>query len=526
MRRPALAAAAVNPLQAQVTHVKSVPAPVGGWNARDPLAKMAPIDAVTLENWFPRVSDCAIRGGEADHATGFAARPKTLAVYSPPTGSNKMFAATNGGVFDVTSAGAIGASVAARTEGYHVWLQMGVSGAHYLLMFNGVDKPLYYNGTSWIAVDGVSAPAITGVTTMNLISANVYKRRLFLIEKQKLSFWYLAADAVGGAATEFLLGPLCSKGGFLMAMGTWSFDSGAGPDDFAVFITSEGELIIFTGTNPGDATNWSLVGVYNIEAKPLGRRCFAKWGGDLILITDRGALPVSKLLQQKTSIDYASALSNKIENAFVEAARSYGANEGWEGVILPSQSAFIFNIPVAANTTYHQYVMNTVTKSWCKFSAWDASCFVVFNKELYFADADRVAKAWIGHSDDGANIVADAKTAFNYFGDNKQAKRWGLMRPQLLTDGALSFSLGLAVDFQVNAPLDTATYSVAAGATWDVSLWDNANWAAGLEIKQSWLTPQARVGYCAAGLLRIATNSLEVQWVSTDYTYETGGVIG
>lgn len=510
----------------QVTRVVAVPAPVGGWNARDPLAAMAPTDAVSLENWFPRVSDCTIRGGSADHVTGFAARPKTLATYNPPTGTNKMFAATDAGVFDVTSAGAVGASVAARTAGYHVWLDMGVSGGTFLMMFNGVDKPLYYDGATWTAVDAVSTPAITGVTTTGLVSATVFKRRLFFIENNKLSFWYLtAADAVGGAASEFLLGPLCSRGGYLMAMGSWTFDGGTGPDDFAIYVTSEGEVIMFKGTDPGNSTLWTLVGVFQLTAKPIGRKCLAKFGGDLIIVTEFGALPLSKVIQT-AAIEQTQAISSKIANAFIEAARSYGGNQGWESIIYPAQNAFLFNIPVTANATYQQYVMNTITKNWCKFSGWNASCFALFNKELYFADATKISKAWTGRADSGANVVADAETAFNYFGRATQAKHWKLFRPQLLTDGDLTFSLGLAIDFQIVPNLSTATYAVTSGARWDVDLWDVGMWAAGLEIHQAWQTPAAQMGYAAAGLLRIATNALEVQWVSSEYVFEEGGVLG
>ena len=50
----------------------SLPAPVGGWNARDALAEMAPTDAVTLVNWFPTPSQVVLRQGFAKWATGFA----------------------------------------------------------------------------------------------------------------------------------------------------------------------------------------------------------------------------------------------------------------------------------------------------------------------------------------------------------------------------------------------------------------------------------------------------------------------
>lgn len=509
-----------------VVVAKTIPAPVGGWNARDPLADMSPLDAVGLVNIFPRVSDCAVRGGAANHATGFLAQPKTLALYTPPTAVNKMFAANNSGYFDVTSAGAIGATVAALTDGYCNWTQMGVSGGHYLLSFNGVDKPWYYDGTTWIAIDGASVPAITGVTTTLLISANVYKRRLFLIEKGKLAFRYLtAADAVGGVASEFLLGPLCQKGGYCMAMGTWSIDGGNGPDDYAVFITSEGEAVVFTGTDPGSVNTWTLVGVFQLAAKPLGRKCLMKYGGDLVYISEAGAVVLSKALLS-VAIDYKSALTDKIRNAFTIAANAYGGNAGWEGIPFPAQNAILFNVPVANGLTYEQYVMNTITKSWCKFSGWNGSAFAVFNKELYFADVNKVSKAWTGFGDYGVNTTADAQTSYNFFLDLERAKHWKLVRPQISTDGNITFALGLSVDYRPVTGLNAASYSVTTGAHWDVDLWDAGSWSGGLEIQQNWSTIAALEGYCASMLVRFTTMGIEIQWISTEFVYERGGILG
>lgn len=525
MRKPALIERGQAVSKKQVTHVKTIPAPVGGWNARDPLAAMKPLDAVQLENWFPRVADCVVRGGESSHVTGFAALPKSIMLHTPPTGTKRMFASTNAGVFDVTSAGAVGAAVAACTEGYWNWTQMGVSGGHYLLMFNGADNPLYYNGTTWVSVTAVSAPAITGVTTSTLIAAAVYKRRLFLIENGKLSFWYLPVDAVGGAAVEFLLGPLAQKGGQLTAIGNWSFDGGDGPDDYIAFVTSEGEVIVYTGTNPADALAWSLVGVYFV-GKPIGRKCFEKYGGDLVLITEFGVFPLSKSLLS-ASIDYKLALTNKIEGAFNTAARTYGSQQGWEGCLLPLQSAFIFNIPTSANgSTGEQYVMNTTTKAWCKFTGWNASCFEVFNGELYFATGTRIAKAWTGRADNGANISASAKTAYHNFGDRSQEKEWTLFRPLILADGTVAFSIGLSIDFEQNPPLSSATYSSVSGAVWDTAIWDTAFWTAGLEIQSDWRTPGSRPGEWAAAIFNVVTTTVEIQWVANDYVYQVGGVLG
>ena len=59
-------------IQRTSNNVASLPAPVGGWNARDALANMAPTDAVTLDNLFPGVSSVMLRGGYIRHATGIS----------------------------------------------------------------------------------------------------------------------------------------------------------------------------------------------------------------------------------------------------------------------------------------------------------------------------------------------------------------------------------------------------------------------------------------------------------------------
>ncbi len=44
-----------------VSQPVSLPAPTGGWNARDGLTAMGPLDAVTLTNWFPATTECQLR---------------------------------------------------------------------------------------------------------------------------------------------------------------------------------------------------------------------------------------------------------------------------------------------------------------------------------------------------------------------------------------------------------------------------------------------------------------------------------
>jgi hypothetical protein len=482
---------------------------------------MSPTDARELVNIYPSATECELRGGQAAYATGVTGTVETLAVYNQMSGTNKLFASDSNDIWDVSSAGAASAQSATVTNGRWTTINFGDGTNNWLIMVNGVDSPLYYEGTTWLSVTGATSPALTGVTSSNLIHVNEYKGRLIFIEKDSLSFWYLAAAAAGGALTEFDLASFCQRGGYLMWSATWSFDSGDGPDDACVFMTSEGEVIVYRGTNPSSAADWVLTGVYQI-GKPLGRRSFKKYEGDLLVITQEGVYPLSAALQSQ---DKRFALTDKINSAFNEFARSYGALFGWDITYLPLKNALIFNVPTVEGGIHYQCVLNTITKAWCRFDSWDGECFAEFNDELYYGASTVVQKAWTGTSDGGSEIIATAKAAFTGFGNSSQLKQVSLFRPILRVNGSISYLSGFDVDFSDNPITGLSTYSVVSGAVWDSSNWDEGYWAAGLEVVKEWTSPTNNVGYYVSGGLKINTATLKVRWVSNDYVYETGGVL-
>ena len=176
-----------NRSRVQTSSVASIPAPIGGWNARDALADMKPKDAVALENWFPRTAYVEGRGGYTSHATGLTGNGKTLASHNALNGTSKFFAFTDSGIYDVSSAGAVGASGLARTNGKHQCVNFGDGTYNYLIGCNGVDGPAYYDGSSWLEVTDITSPALTGVPTTDLIAPIVFKGRLIFIQKDRKS---------------------------------------------------------------------------------------------------------------------------------------------------------------------------------------------------------------------------------------------------------------------------------------------------------------------------------------------------
>jgi len=319
--------------------------------------------------------------------------------------------------------------------------------------------------------------------------------------------------------TEFDLSTEAKKGGYLLAMATWTRDGGSGVDDFAVFLTSEGEAIVYQGTNPSAANTWAKVGSYAI-GKPLGRRCVAQYGGECVVITQGGTFPLSALLQGGDEKD-KFALSYKIQTAFVDAARSYGSTFGWEVFTYPAYDALLVNVPIAEDGEHQQYVMNTLTKSWSKFTDWDAEDFAVFNGELYFTAGTVVYKAWTGTDDNGSNITFYGKQAFQDFGDSQQ-KQCQLFMPFLAVNGSIAYGADIDVDFEDDEISGTVTYTTVGAAVWDAANWDEGYWGSGLEMVKQWSSPNEWQGRWISTKVKIDSNSLTCQWMATSLVYTHG----
>lgn len=504
-----------------VAGTSATPAPVRGWNARDAINLMKPEYAYRLVNWWPMASYLQVRDGSADHATGLPAQVESLLVYRPENGSEKLFAVSGNAFYDATSPAAVGAPMVSSL-GSNRWesVNFSTTGGNFLVCVNGVDDLRLYNGTTWTAINGASTPAITGVSTAALIKVASFKERLFFVEKDSLKVWYLPVKSIAGAASLLDLRSVFRRGGSLVAIASWSLDSGAGPDDYLLLITDQGEVAAYKGTDPSNSATWSIIGRYTI-APPLGP--VLDWGGDVLIATKEGVIPASKALidgQTKPGI----ALSDQILSAWSEAAQLWGGNFGWQLVHYPHASMLLCNVPVNPGRQV-QYCMNSQTGAWTQFEGWSANCWATFKGDLYFGGNQVVRHAWTGSNDAGAAVQADAVTAFSPFGDPVSIKQWRLGRPTLSVTGAVEdVRMGLCTDFRLSTPEGAVQIAGTAGAIWDTSLWDQAVWGGSPEAQNGWYALEG-VGYYGALALRVRTKTARVTWSATAYLFETGGVI-
>ena len=575
----------------------SLAAPIGGWNARDSIAEMSPLDAVTLTNMFPTPSDVQLRYGYTQYSTGITGQVYSLMNYNAPTSEN-LFAVANGVIYNSTSQAAATSVFTGLTNSKFQHINISNAGGHFLVACNGADPTMIYDGSAWfkvattttaqtissitrsgttatlttgsahglitgnrVTITGATAndyngtyvitvtgtttftyvmattPAanatvvgtytvlgITGVDSSTFINVNLFKNRLWFTQKDTLKVWYLDVNSIGGAANALDLSGIARNGGFLQAMGTWTIDAGQGVDDYAVFVTNMGEVIVYNGTDPTSATTWALKGVWQL-GQTFNRRCFFKFAGDLLLLTQDGLVPLASALQS-SRLDPRINITDKIYQAVSQAASSYYDNYGWQVNYYASLNMLILNVPISNGI--QQYVMHTITKSWANFTNINANCWEVHGKaDIFFGGNGYVGRFWDGTNDNGSNINATIQQAYSYFDTKATLKRFTMARPIFISDNALPTVLvGISTDFNPVPPTGSVTFNPysGSGSKWDVALWDVAYWAGGNNVIKQWQGVTG-IGFSGGISMSIASQGVDLHWASTDIVFETGGVL-
>lgn len=504
----------------QTAGTTSVPAPVKGLNARDAIASMPPDFALVLDNIFCTPTEVQSRLGTSNWVTGITGWVETVGHYKSPT-QNNLFAAANSAIYDVTASGAVGsAKLSGFTNNRWQWTNFATPGGNYLHMVNGQDALVQYDGTTWSKITG----AITGVSTSSLIHVNAFASRLWYVQVNSLNVWYLPVNSIAGAAQVFPLGSVAQMGGYLMAMMTWTVDNVNGIQEYAVFITSEGEVLIYQGYDPDFAATFTLVGQYVI-GRPVGRRCFVKMGSDNVIICSDGIVSLAKELT--TDRKLSEAFSYNIQNLINADVASYASNFGWQPLYHPLGNMLLINVPQTQNSYQYQYIMNTITGAWSTWNyennAFNAACWDVLDDVLYYGGNTIVGVANTGYDDNGAAITWDIKPAFNYFGKLGQQKYFTYVRPIIASTDTVNLSYILDLDYDDTKPA-APSVSTGSGSPWDTSPWDITPWGGTPTINRDWLAVGG-IGYAAALRISGSTNGMQASLQSIDYVYEGGGVL-
>lgn len=519
---------------AQVSKTFSQAAPVKGINAFDSIAAMPEGSALVLRNLFAQPYGCQVRRGYVQHVTGLPSNVETLMAHN--TSNPQLYAAASG-LWNVTvpNEAAVDTGITTTNDRWQHINFPNPAGVN-LVAVNGADPLLWIknDGTIVEVIEGDgTGDTIKGVDPKKLIHVACHQKRLWYVEEDSMNGWYMPPDQITGEAKLFNFGALFSRGGFIMQIATWTIDDGNGADDHLAVITSEGEVAIYQGINPDAAETWSLQGVYFAGA-PIGRRAAAKYGGDLVILTQFGIIMLSDLLKSTKVNPGEQNMGQWIQQIISGLASTVGHNFGWQPFIFPGANMLMVNVPVNVNQNI-QYVMNDITKAWSEFIGYNAYCWELYEQRPCFGSGNAVYRAWEQNTDDaivanetfhvtkGSAIRAEAQTAFSYFNAMGVNKHFKLCKPVIMSEGAFQLSLACNVNYSLKTATSPASVNWTEPGRWNEALWNEAYWAGGLESFQQWL---GIVGIGVTASLRLLILSeTETYWASTDWLYEIGGVM-
>ena len=498
----------------------SVPAPVGGLNSRDSLDAMPPTDAIVMSNFFPTVEKVTLRDGFTEFCTGIGTgNVETLVEHNAGANRQLLAIGSNGTLYQIDS----GSAVSKKTGLANGRAESIEFNNLSIFVPSGANVPFSWNGTT---ASDLSITLSDSTNPNTLTGVHAYKNRVYYFTGSDQNFYYSATvDTFQGNFTKFPVGLVGTFGGNLIMISTLNIDGGEGVDDLLALIMSSGEVLIYSGSDPS-ASNFALVGTYRIAEPVNEKRAIAKLGGDVIVMTKEGYLPLSQVVRQDIVGNKAAAISEKIRGTVINQVKATGSSTGWQIFVSPDGDKVYFNYPTGEGTDpFNQHVFNPIIRAWCLFENLPSYVWGQYDGDTFFGGSGGKVYKITGDSDNGSDITGDLVTSYNYFNDRAAIKRFSSVQPILEGETTIDFSFGVGVDLGSAAAIEVTQVSFASNlAEWDEATWDDFFWGdttgAGVTKRRKAVN---RLGYSSALRIKVATSTQTISFISAHYTFAPGG---
>lgn len=532
--------------------VKSIPAPVGGINASDNIANMPQTDAVSLINWVPDALGIKCRKGFREWAINFPGGravgsifgyinsttvfPSGAFITDPTAMPGNLFAATDAGIYNVTSQtnapALVQALSGADNAGWFSTVQMAIPGGEFLLACSETDGYFTYDGTTWVKrVAGAAAGQINGADPANFVQVATFKRRAWFVQRNTTRAWYLPVDSIAGTVQSFDFGPQFKRGGHLAYLANWTIDAGEGIDDFLVAVSSNGDVAIYKGTDPSNASTFSIVGTWFVGQIPVGRRAFGQYGGDLVLISAEGVYPISLITRGGAQFLSASGkeYTAKIRPLIGPDLRSSFTSRGWQAFLHPSERLMVINVPNYGSVRNKQYAMSTTLNAWSQFDNIPIYCIGGTAGYAFAGTRDgRVLLLFNGFFDNvpfgastGQGIAGSVVPAYSYFNSPARNTHFLMVRPTFLSADTPNYIVGVSVNFSVTTPTGAPSFATTTTSMWNTANWDAGVWGGAQRVFAEW-TSVGAIGFSGSASLSTLCVG-DTTLTSIDYMFTGGG---
>lgn len=376
-------------------------------------------------------------------------------------------------------------------------------------------------------------PTVGGVDPATLAFVTVWGNRVWFVARDTANAWYSGINSLYGTLTKFPFGARFRAGGDLRGLFNWTIDGGSGVQNSLVAVSGGGDVAIYQGTDPAQASSFALKGVWSLGGGgvPFGRRIATDYGGDLLIMSSVGVIPLSKLTQGNPIFDRSQYATQKISNLFGQAAYAGRGLKGWTVRLHPQDNTLMINVPHLDGTTY-QLVMSLNTKGWSIYRDLPTvTSMEAWTGDLYFGTSDGRLCKNTGYLD---AVTLAAPTAFKAIQfevltsfqnlESQRYKRIHLIRPQFISQGgAPGFSVGARFDYDFTELPTVSAQPSNSGNVWGTGKWGTATWSGDYAPSKE-VRGTTGAGVAAAIIVR-GTATSRTSLVGIDVIFDQGGVL-
>jgi hypothetical protein len=311
-------------------------------------------------------------------------------------------------------------------------------------------------------------------------------------------------------------------------------------------------VLVFTGTNPADPSNWRQEGRWAISP-PLGMNAHIQIGGDLIVLTVDGIVPLSQALLRDVSQLELAMLTRTIKPLWRENVDER-RDKPWTVKKWDEIGQLFVTWPGGDPGERMCAVSNLVTGAWARLVGYDAMCFVRMRRDMFFGTQDGIImQAERAGSDDGRPYIATLVGGWEMFGAPAANFIWHQARANFHSSAGQPFQpqLTACVDYVVTLPPPpSAGPDPGPQSVWDQGLWaptppppqppaaptpeflhyarwDQPSLAIQSPVRNTGWVSIGETGYAHAPIVQVTVAQQappDVELISVGATYEPAGV--
>jgi hypothetical protein len=279
----------------------------------------------------------------------------------------------------------------------------------------------------------------TGKDVSEFNGVFTHQDRVYLWDDSELAFYYGGVGSVTGEVTRFPLDRLGNINGTIKIITSMTINAAHGMNDVLVIITSTGWMVLYEGLDPGDATDWRLLGRVKV-ASPVSKFAVSSFGPDLWVLTGRGIVSVRDSLA-RGAMALTSSVGEAITDLIIADVKASKSLPGWQMHPRDDGSQFFLNVPT--ETGFKQYVIDVSSQAWST-SDYPARWWHDLEGTTEFTNSDGSRCSLLdGGGDDGADITATFYTSWVRL---PRHSHLAYLIPTIIADGNLTVTVTVLTD--------------------------------------------------------------------------------